>query len=286
MMKLPDPNDLARLVTKRYGIAFRAEIGENAEGTYYDFSPEDLHENVGFFIRTIIGWRSIQAWLQIGAYGGDVLMAMSQSSEEQRSAFISVANLLNDEGGRVHLRINGTEADPFSPRDWAQSWKNIEVGVERSPLMLDHDDESELKRTVLFWGGGVLGMVVSLLPTIEVETETNRNVEGLPEGAQYRVYVNRYERNRLNRALCISIHGNRCKVCDMLFEEQYGEIGCDFIHVHHVTPISRLGDGYTIDPIKDLVPVCPNCHAMMHVNDPPFTVAELRKKYNRNRGDS
>lgn len=279
MMKQLDPIDLAQLVTKRYGIAFRAENGESADGTYYDFSPKDLHDNDGFFIRTTIGWRSIRSKLQIGAYGGDVVTAMAQSTEAQRSAFVSLANSLDDEGGKVQLRINGKEADPFEPGDWVQSWENIELEVERLPLMLDHDDESDLKSAVLFWGGGVLGMVVSLLPTIEIESEISSNVEGLPEGARHQVYVNRYERNRLNRAICISKHGTRCKVCDMLFEEQYGEIGCDFIHVHHVIPISKLGGEYTIDPIKDLVPVCPNCHAMMHVNDPPFTVAELREKY-------
>jgi 5-methylcytosine-specific restriction protein A len=50
----------------------------------------------------------------------------------------------------------------------------------------------------------------------------------------------------------------------MDFEKMYGEIGHGFIHVHHIIPISTIGEEYKIDPIKDLVPVCPNCHAMLH----------------------
>jgi hypothetical protein len=34
---------------------------------------------------------------------------------------------------------------------------------------------------------------------------------------------------------------------------------------------------YKIDPIKDLRPVCPNCHSMLHQRKKPcFTIAELR----------
>ena len=34
-------------------------------------------------------------------------------------------------------------------------------------------------------------------------------------------------------------------------------------------------DGYDVDPINDLMPVCPNCHAMLHRRTPPFSVEEL-----------
>ena len=120
-------------------------------------------------------------------------------------------------------------------------------------------------------------MVVALLPVEEIEQLDAGRSEGLPEGAVQRVEVNRYERSRLNRALCISIHGACCKVCGIGLEERYGEIGRDFIHVHHIVPVSKLGPGYLIDPTKDLVPVCPNCHAMIHRRDPPYSVDELRQ---------
>lgn len=98
-----------------------------------------------------------------------------------------------------------------------------------------------------------------------------------PEGWLKSVMVNAYERNSAARTMCIEIHGLNCHVCDMNFEDVYGEIGKDFIHVHHKVSVSTYkGRRYEVDPKEDLVPVCPNCHAMLHRNEPPFSVEELR----------
>lgn len=96
------------------------------------------------------------------------------------------------------------------------------------------------------------------------------------EGAVEHVAVNRYERSEAARAACVRAHGCLCGVCDLDFEARYGELGRGFIHVHHKRPISRLGPNYRLDPEKDLVPVCPNCHAMLHRREPPLDVEQLR----------
>lgn len=275
-MKLPDPNALATLLSLRFGVALRGERGESSDGGYFDFSPIDLHDNEGFAIRTTIGWRTIHSRLRIGRFGADVVHAMANSTKSQRSVFVCMARSLVDAGGHVDLQINRASVDPLLPDTWATNWTHLELSVERTPVMVAHEDTSDVQEAVLFWGGGVLGMVVALLPVEEIEPLDAGPPERLPEGAVQRVEVNRYERNRLNRALCISIQGTRCKVCDLLLEERYGEIGRDFIHVHHVVPVSKLGPDYLIDPTKDLVPVCPNCHAMLHRRDPPYAIDELR----------
>lgn len=98
------------------------------------------------------------------------------------------------------------------------------------------------------------------------------------EGAKKTIIVNQYERNPMARQKCIEANGCRCKVCGMDFEEIYGEIGRGFIHVHHIVPISTIGETYQIDPVNDLIPVCPNCHAMLHRghNGRVFTIDELK----------
>lgn len=99
-----------------------------------------------------------------------------------------------------------------------------------------------------------------------------------PEGAVSRIEVNRYERNPEARRVCLAFHGTSCAACGFSFEINYGEIGKDFIHVHHVVPVSQLGSGYRLDPVTDLVPLCANCHAMAHIGvSTPLTVAELRR---------
>lgn len=101
---------------------------------------------------------------------------------------------------------------------------------------------------------------------------------GIWEGAFTKVAVNRYERNPIARQKCIEKNGCICAVCGMDFGKKYGEIGKGFIHVHHVVPISSIGEEYEIDCEKDLVPVCPNCHAMLHrgKNGHVYTVEELK----------
>lgn len=100
--------------------------------------------------------------------------------------------------------------------------------------------------------------------------------ETLFEGAKRTITVNAYERNVKARQLCIKYYGTTCIVCDFDFEKRYGEHGKYFIHVHHLTPIADIGEHYEVDPIKDLRPVCPNCHAMLHRVEPPLTIEELK----------
>lgn len=98
-----------------------------------------------------------------------------------------------------------------------------------------------------------------------------------PEGAVTQVTVNKYERDPAARKKCLVTYGHRCSVCDLDFADTYGDIGKDFIHVHHLKELSTVGPGYEVDPIEDLRPVCPNCHAMLHKRRPAFTLDELRR---------
>ena len=101
-----------------------------------------------------------------------------------------------------------------------------------------------------------------------------------PEGAKTSVTVNRYERNSEARQKCIEHYGLRCCACDFDFEERYGPRGAGFIHVHHLIPLSTIGQAYAVDPVRDLRPVCPNCHAMIHLGQQPLSIEELRQFLN------
>ncbi|MBF0558293.1 MAG: HNH endonuclease [Nitrospirae bacterium] len=101
--------------------------------------------------------------------------------------------------------------------------------------------------------------------------------ENLQEGAVTTISINAYERNPEARRKCIERWGAKCSVCKMTFERTYGALGHDFIHVHHLTPIAAMRREYIIDPEAHLRPVCPNCHAMIHRRNPPYTIDELRE---------
>ncbi|MCO6042756.1 HNH endonuclease [Aeoliella sp. ICT_H6.2] len=100
--------------------------------------------------------------------------------------------------------------------------------------------------------------------------------EHFTEGEATRVVVNRYERDPQARALAIAHYGCQCMACSFDFEKTYGPLGHGFVHVHHLAPLAELQGEYTVDPVKDLRPVCPNCHAMLHRRSPPFTIEELQ----------
>ena len=97
------------------------------------------------------------------------------------------------------------------------------------------------------------------------------------EGKSKDIVQTRYERNPAARKRCLDYYGCSCEVCKFNFEEHYGGIGKGFIHVHHRNQISEIGKEYDIDPIRDLIPVCPNCHAMIHSKRPAYTIAEIKK---------
>lgn len=98
------------------------------------------------------------------------------------------------------------------------------------------------------------------------------------EGAKKTVIVNKYERSSKARENAIKHHGLDCKICGLNFKKLYGALGEGFIHIHHLVPIHEVAENYKIDFEKDLIPVCPNCHAMLHrkVNGKEPTIDELR----------
>jgi len=100
----------------------------------------------------------------------------------------------------------------------------------------------------------------------------------LKEGCTTTVTITLYERNPVAREKCIEHYGCSCALCGFNFEDTYGVIGRNYIHVHHKIPLSKICEEYEVDPINDLIPICPNCHAMFHRISPPLTVEELKEK--------
>jgi hypothetical protein len=109
-----------------------------------------------------------------------------------------------------------------------------------------------------------------LLPEERAAAESKHYVEG----AKLRVIVNAYERNNEARQACLDHYGAACIACGFNFEKAYGP-GVKGIHVHHLRLLSECGGEYKVDPIEDLRPVCPNCHAVIHSRNPPLRIDEV-----------
>jgi len=134
----------------------------------------------------------------------------------------------------------------------------------------------------IIWGFGLdANQIPEFLPQEIIESEDQVYTEGKVK----QIVVNSYERNPLARQKCIQHYGLNCCVCGFNFEKVYGSIGQNYIQVHHLLPLSDTGEEYVIDPIRDLRPVCPNCHAMLHKRNPPYTINGLRRLISEAKGE-
>lgn len=77
-----------------------------------------------------------------------------------------------------------------------------------------------------------------------------------------------------------------CKACNFNFENFYGNIGKNFIEIHHIKPIFTYEDKIKQSlkqALKNVVPVCSNCHRMIHRNNSnPLSIAMLRQTITEN----
>jgi len=103
------------------------------------------------------------------------------------------------------------------------------------------------------------------------------------EGTVTVSYTKKFIRDRINRIRAINFHGTTCCICGFNFEKAYGKRGEGFIEVHHIKPLYENQKEVKVNPAKDLICVCSNCHRMFHrkknkVPTPDELKTELRKK--------
>ena len=104
--------------------------------------------------------------------------------------------------------------------------------------------------------------------------------ENFIEGAVRNISVNAYERNPQARISCINHYGAKCIICSFDFGATFGDFAESFIHVHHIYPLSDIKSEYNVDPILDLRPVCPNCHAVIHMRGVCLSLDEVKTLIN------
>jgi predicted HNH restriction endonuclease len=111
-----------------------------------------------------------------------------------------------------------------------------------------------------------------------VTGETEAQEQEYREGRRTLISIERIERDDKARRECIRQHGATCFACGFNFEVSYGELGSGYIHVHHQgTPLAATDGDHKVDPLIDLIPLCPNCHAMVHIKKPMLSVAKLKE---------
>lgn len=276
MQRLLDPRHLETVISEETGLAFEAGTGVDSEGQrWYLLRPRGLVSDHTFGIRTTLGWRRLRIEFEPGKFAGSLLTDMSSADADGRAAFHAVLNDCLSLGAKIRLEINGIGLPFCSDEVWLATWNRLSFSLHKGQVELGADEGEPDADIVCCWTVRFAAAVIAILPTEELGGDPEFDVIGYPEGALTTVQANRYERDRRNRAAAIAIHGTTCKACGLKMGTRYGSIAAGLIEVHHVTPVSELGAGYVIDPRRDLVPLCPNCHSVVHRRVPPFTVSEI-----------
>ena len=210
----------------------------------------------------------------------------SQFDEEMRSIYKKVGR---ETGYWAHRylqkvkRIGGLQAakDWLKPKSRPTSGLQKLVDINRLDLSVEalvvcETWSSLFTNEELYIAQKRLNIASSFRLSEEVSSE-----QKLIEGSVCQVNINSYERNPEARRRCIEHHGTSCCVCGFNFEETFGSMAQGFIHVHHLKPLSEIQEEYQVDPIADLRPVCPNCHAIIHLGGKTRIIEEIKSLLQR-----
>ena len=276
-----DAYTLAARLSSNTGLSLLGTQGNDSDGNlWFGLHPAGHPTGQTFTIRTLVGWRRLDILFRPGNFASELLAAMRNADETRQNAFVAVIDTCRRDGAEITLTLNGASCDPSDPEIWSQPWRSMEIVLHKGMLPINEGNVDNDASLVILWTSRMASAIMVLLPLDRErhgQSDAEPEVTGLVEGARMQIEVNRYERDRRNRAAALAIHGYGCKACGIELDTRYGEIASGLIEVHHVTPVSKIKAGYIINPEIDLVPLCPNCHAVAHRRSPPFSVAELQE---------
>jgi 5-methylcytosine-specific restriction protein A len=253
-------------VSDALGVVLKREFMSTNHDYEVKIRLEQIPYPHGFNIKIYDDYLNWRLELQLDVFTAPLMAEMQKRFNQQRDTFASYLELAKLKSNKFTFQVNQDE-DIFNLNG---DWSEIHFSLTKSYYSEDLEFQTLTTAALDF-------MCIILFLIID-DTEWTVEIEdGEEEGASYFSIVKKYERSRYNRALCLKYYGFTCKGCGDKLEQKYGPIGSDVIHVHHIVPISQMGSSYKLNPIKDLIPLCPNCHNIVHKQNPPLEILELQK---------
>lgn len=187
--------------------------------------------------------------------------------------YITANGLLGRAGRKVHeVAARGSQVKSWHPSNWGdRGWYHVLAPGRRSEVdgKFYWQVRPAVKRAFeqLGW----------CTPTKGSRASGTARFDPRMEGAELTRNVSVHERDPSLRRACIALHGHVCSICDVDLGKVYGDLGRGFIHVHHLRPLSKTKTPRPTNPKTDLIPVCPNCHAIIHRGGRLLSPAAVRK---------
>jgi 5-methylcytosine-specific restriction enzyme A len=274
-MRPSDAEFAAGLVARRLGLPVKAEI---TAADRLVLIPSEIHENDGFSIEVRTSWRTAEVQFVPGRFARPLIEKMGHARPGAQAAFSALATAALKHG-KLTFRVNGLELDVLNASLWPRQWQKLELGLKKQGVVFEELSRNELKQLLGDIIAPVFGMCIALIGVDEVDADASAL-----EGDSVEVISRRYERRPVNREICLSVRGRRCYCCNMDFGEVYGPSADGHIEVHHIVPASGMGAGYQINPVTELVPICSNCHSVVHLTNPATSVEDVKALVKTKRG--
>jgi 5-methylcytosine-specific restriction enzyme A len=275
-MRPSDAEYAAAIVARRVGLPVEAQLIGSDRLT---LTPTGIHANDGFSVAIRTTWRTAEVQFVPGRFARPLIEKMGEAGAAARTAFCALAAAALKHG-KLTFRVNGSALDAVDASAWPPHWQSVELILKKQGIVFEDLNVNELKRLLADIVSPIFGMCIALIGVDDVETD-----DSALEGDPVERVSQRYERKAINREICLSVRGRRCFCCNFDFGEAYGSSADGYIEVHHIVPAAGMGPGYQVNPVTDLVPICSNCHSVVHMTNPPASVDDVRALVQRQRGE-
>lgn len=236
----------------RQGLSFWFDNYNRSNGPIFSIRPSGLKRHIVSLKFGTYAAPCIQH-IQNRASPNDYALAYAFTEQLKRSFDVS---------------INGAS----SVHNW-QVTPGFQVNVTRKVMNLH--GSVEISETISMI---MVPLIAAIAELIGYEDEEEREESSsIVEGGVTLSLARKRERNPRNRLLCLAIHGEHCGVCGFIPKETYGSELASILEVHHIEPLSEIGQPRAYNPETDLIPLCPNCHRAIHIRKPALTPEELKK---------
>jgi 5-methylcytosine-specific restriction protein A len=276
-MNAPMQQEVCAAVATEIGVALSLrDTNDDAETTFY-FT--DLGRNGGINFTLAPGLNRFSVIARPGGFSKLCLEQIRRATSEQVANATAHLALAADYASDP-LRISCGGIHIPAPENVGSWVTNIADDLRITLVRRGFDDPNSGETTrevigrLLIPVVGAFAELIGYERTHPVLPQADPDIPEI-EGEEFVATVIRRERSRLNRSMCIRIHGCRCFVCGFSFSDFYGPFMDGFIEVHHLEPVSSLQQARMYDPATDLIPLCANCHRAIHSSTPPFTPDEL-----------
>ena len=211
------------------------------------------------------GMRGYRVTLGFGKFAGEVIRQIQAAGVEDVGLARALVNSIDE---TISLDFSGQKRDSWSVSSGAFTITATTRGLTQDPDVA----ATAVTRDIVVPLMAAMAELIGYDVIEEDETEQEAF-----EGAILVSTVRRRERNPRNRLLCIRLHGEKCACCKVEPRKVYGNAG-GIIEVHHLEALSLLEAPRQYDPAVDLVPLCPNCHRVVHTRRPvPLPLEDVRE---------